>query len=71
MDFFYDVVDWIGGYPYEYASISEIDDMLTNLGFKCTKMIPAKLPTGCNEFIFKKAPKNGKNIDSPCLRFPI
>ncbi len=23
MNFFYNVVDWVGGYPYEYASIDK------------------------------------------------
>lgn len=54
MDFYYNVVDWVGGYPYEYATISEIDNLLNKLGFRCIKKIPAQVPTGCNEFVFKK-----------------
>ncbi len=54
MDFFYNIIDWVGGYPYEYASILEIDNLLTQLGFRCIKKIPAKVPTGCNEFVFRK-----------------
>lgn len=56
MDFFYDVIDWVGGYPYEYATKSEIIQYLENLGFKCTRFIPAQVPTGCNEYIFQKCP---------------
>jgi 2-polyprenyl-6-hydroxyphenyl methylase/3-demethylubiquinone-9 3-methyltransferase len=54
MDFFYDVVDWVGGYPYEYATIQEIKDFVQTHGFKIIKTIPAKVPTGCNEFAFIK-----------------
>lgn len=54
MDFFYDVVDWVGGYPYEYATIQEIKDYVQSHGFKIIKTIPAKVPTGCNEFVFIK-----------------
>jgi SAM-dependent methyltransferase len=54
MDFFYDVIDWVGGYPYEYGSIDEIIKMVEAHGFKCTKSISANVPTGCNEFVFKK-----------------
>jgi SAM-dependent methyltransferase len=54
MDFYHDVVDWIGGYPYEYASISEIKAFVEPLGFKTLRVIPAKVPTGCNEFVFEK-----------------
>jgi len=54
MDFYYDVIDWVGGYPYEYASIKEISDYVTKNGFELIKSIPAEVPTGCNEMIFKR-----------------
>lgn len=54
MDFFYDVIDWVGGYPYEYASIDEFKDLVEPLGFTCVKSIDANVPTGCNEMVFKK-----------------
>ena len=54
MDFYYDVVDWVGGYPYEYASREEIVSELEKQGFKLVKFIAARVPTGCNEFIFQR-----------------
>lgn len=54
MDFGYDVIDWIGGYPYEYASIDEINAFVTQLGFTVEKVAPAQVGTGCNEFVFRK-----------------
>jgi SAM-dependent methyltransferase len=54
MDFFYDVVDWVGGYPYEYASIEEFKTLVEPLGFECIKEVPANVPTGCNEFVFQR-----------------
>lgn len=54
MDFYYDVIDWVGGYPYEYASIQEISDYVETKGFKLVKSISAEVPTGCNEMIFKR-----------------
>ncbi len=54
MDFYYDVIDWVGGYPYEYATRSELESMTTGLGFRLVKCIPSEVPTGCNEFIFQK-----------------
>ena len=54
MDFFYDVIDWVGGYPYEYASVEEMKKMVEAHGFKCIKSIRANVPTGCNEFVFVK-----------------
>lgn len=54
MDFYYNVIDWVGGYPYEYASVNELIDIVSKHGFTCIKTIPAEVPTGCNEFVFKK-----------------
>jgi 2-polyprenyl-6-hydroxyphenyl methylase/3-demethylubiquinone-9 3-methyltransferase len=54
MDFFYDVVDWVGGYPYEYASRSEVLEIIEPLGFACVQFTPAQVPTGCNEFVFRR-----------------
>lgn len=54
MDFYYDVVDWVGGYPYEYASIEEMRERCAPLGFELVRAVPAKVPTGCNELVFRK-----------------
>jgi ubiquinone/menaquinone biosynthesis C-methylase UbiE len=54
MDFYYNVVDWVGGYPYEYATIDEVVESLKSQGLRIRKAIPAKVPTGCNEFVFEK-----------------
>jgi 2-polyprenyl-6-hydroxyphenyl methylase/3-demethylubiquinone-9 3-methyltransferase len=54
MDFYYDVVDWVGGYPYQYASVAEIVQMLQELGFASVKVVPTEVPTGCNEFVFQR-----------------
>lgn len=54
MNFYYDIIDWVGGYPYEYASINEISSYLKLKGFELIKAKKADVPTGCNEFIFKR-----------------
>jgi 2-polyprenyl-6-hydroxyphenyl methylase/3-demethylubiquinone-9 3-methyltransferase len=53
MDFFYDVVDWVGGYPYEYADIAQVEAICHKLGFSLIRARPAAVPTGCNEFVFQ------------------
>jgi 2-polyprenyl-6-hydroxyphenyl methylase/3-demethylubiquinone-9 3-methyltransferase len=55
MDFYYDIVDWVGGYPYEYASIDELRDFVESLGFQCLHYRAAEVPTGCNEFVFTRS----------------
>lgn len=54
MDFHHDVVDWVGGYPYEYATKEEIVTFVSKLGFKAVKVIPAQVFTGCNQFVFQR-----------------
>jgi 2-polyprenyl-6-hydroxyphenyl methylase/3-demethylubiquinone-9 3-methyltransferase len=53
MDFWYDVVDWVGGYPYEYASLQEVSSYMTEQGFTLRHSVHAQVPTGCNEFVFE------------------
>jgi 2-polyprenyl-6-hydroxyphenyl methylase/3-demethylubiquinone-9 3-methyltransferase len=55
MDFYYDVVDWVGGYPYEYASKAEVIAMLKPIGLRCVTFVPCRVPTGCNEFVFERS----------------
>lgn len=54
MDIYYDAVDWVGGYPYEYASREEIVAFMQKKGFTLTKFNPTRGFTGCNEFVFHK-----------------
>lgn len=54
MDFMHNVIDWVGGYPYEYASIAEMQTALKSIGFEVLTVLPAKVPTGCNEFVCRK-----------------
>lgn len=53
MDFYYNVVDWVGGYPYEYATVAEMISRLAALGFESVRAVTAEVPTGCNEFVFR------------------
>jgi 2-polyprenyl-6-hydroxyphenyl methylase/3-demethylubiquinone-9 3-methyltransferase len=53
MDFWYDVVDWVGGYPYEYATLQEVTAYMAEQGFTLRRSVPAQVPTGCNEFVFE------------------
>jgi len=54
MDFHHDVVDWLGGYPYEYAAAEDICRFAEGLGFETLKVLPAIHPLGNNEFLFTK-----------------
>lgn len=54
MNFFYDVVDWVGGYPYEYTSVEETKRMVEPLGFKLIRDKAPVTPIGCHEYVFEK-----------------
>lgn len=54
MDFYFNVVDWVGGYPYEYGSETEVRALVEPLGFSCINVVSAEVPTGCNEFVFRR-----------------
>jgi len=59
MDFFVDIKDWLGGYPYESVSHEELMQFLTPKGFdfvhsRNTKAGMGLFGTGCGEWVFKK-----------------
>jgi len=49
-----DVVDWVGGYPFEVAKPEEIFDFFRVHGFTLTKLKTCGGGLGCNEFGFVK-----------------
>jgi SAM-dependent methyltransferase len=52
-----DVIDWIGGYPYEFASVQEVTDFCEGeLGLCAIKVIPS-YSLGLNEFVFQAPTK--------------
>jgi 2-polyprenyl-6-hydroxyphenyl methylase/3-demethylubiquinone-9 3-methyltransferase len=62
MDFWYDVIDWIGGYPYEYALPREVEAFMRDQGFVLRHSIAAQVPTGCNEFVFQQGAVEGEKL---------
>lgn len=57
MAFYHDVVDWIGGHPYEFASVEELRAFVEPLGFRLLSTRPTAGWTGCNELVFEKRPE--------------
>jgi 2-polyprenyl-3-methyl-5-hydroxy-6-metoxy-1,4-benzoquinol methylase len=49
-----DIVDWVGGYPYEFATPEQIFDFYSERGFTLTKLKCGGVGLGCNEFVFVK-----------------
>ena len=49
-----DIVDWVGGHPYEVSTPDEIFDFYTARGFVLTKLNCGRVGLGCNQFVFRK-----------------
>lgn len=58
MDFYHDVHDWLGGYPYDSIAPEDLRELMSGLGFtevrNFTKPAPAFgiLGSGCDEYLF-------------------
>ena len=49
-----DVVDWVGGWPFEAAKPEEIFDFYHKKGFTLEKMYTCAGGHGCNQYVFTK-----------------
>jgi 2-polyprenyl-3-methyl-5-hydroxy-6-metoxy-1,4-benzoquinol methylase len=54
MSAWWDVVDWVGGYPFEVAKPEEIFDFYHKQGFELRRMTTQAGDLGCNEFVFER-----------------
>jgi 2-polyprenyl-6-hydroxyphenyl methylase/3-demethylubiquinone-9 3-methyltransferase len=55
MSWMHDVIDWVGGYPYECASVEAITDFYRRDGFDPIK-IRANSSYGCHQIVFGRLP---------------
>jgi hypothetical protein len=51
-----DVIDWVGGYPFEVARPEEIFDFFYKRGFSLIRLNTCGGGLGCNEFVFLNTP---------------
>ncbi len=54
MSAWHDLIDWAGGYPFEYAKPEQIFEFFKNQGFALEKLKTCRGGLGCNEFVFRK-----------------
>jgi 2-polyprenyl-6-hydroxyphenyl methylase/3-demethylubiquinone-9 3-methyltransferase len=50
-----DVVDWVGGYPFEVASPEAVVDFCQAAGFQLRQLKTCAGGHGCNEYVFGKS----------------
>ncbi len=65
MNRWHDWIDWIGGHPYERATIEEIIDFYSPDGFRLTKIEDRTGGIGCNEFVFERIAPAGTFVENP------
>ena len=49
-----DIVDWVGGYPYEVATPDEVFEFCKSRGFVLTRLNAGRVGLGCNQFVFER-----------------
>ena len=49
-----DILDWVGGYPYEVATPDEIFEFYKARAYRLIKLKAGNVGLGCNEFVFEK-----------------
>jgi 2-polyprenyl-3-methyl-5-hydroxy-6-metoxy-1,4-benzoquinol methylase len=54
MSRWHDLVDWVGGYPFEVATPEDVFDFCRRQGFQLLKLKTCGGGLGCNEFVFRK-----------------
>ena len=54
MSRWHDILDWVGGYPYEFATPDEIFEFYRDRGFTLANVKCGGVGLGCNEFVFER-----------------
>jgi len=57
MSHWHDIVDWVGGYPFEVATPETIFAFYAAKGFLLRRLITCKGGYGCNQFVLENAPQ--------------
>lgn len=54
MSYWHDLVDWVGGYPFEVAKPEQIFDLYRSEGFVMERLTTCSGGHACNEFVFRR-----------------
>jgi 2-polyprenyl-6-hydroxyphenyl methylase/3-demethylubiquinone-9 3-methyltransferase len=57
MSRWHDLIDWVGGYPFEVATPDAVFEFCQARGFTLERLI-TRQGLGCNEFVFRRAPSS-------------
>lgn len=63
----YDLVDWVGGWPFEVAKPEEVIQSLQSSGYELVKLRTCGGKMGCNEYLFRRE----TDVTSPSVPPPV
>ena len=52
MSAWHDIIDWVGGYPFEVAKPEQIFDFFRDRGMVLARLTTCGGSLGCNQFVF-------------------
>jgi len=59
-----DLVDWVGGYPFEFSKPDAVYNFCAERGLSLLRMKTVISPQGCNEFTFKRSDQERRPANS-------
>lgn len=66
MNLWHDMLDWLGGYPFEVAKPEEVFRFLHTRGFELRNMTTAGATGACNEFVLERVGDRGRGNQANC-----
>jgi 2-polyprenyl-6-hydroxyphenyl methylase/3-demethylubiquinone-9 3-methyltransferase len=64
MSWWHDVVDWVGGYPYEFATPGEVFEFVHRQAGLRLERMKTSCSIGCNEFLFARPDATERAADA-------
>ncbi len=64
MNLWHDMLDWLGGHPFEVSRPEEVFRFLAERGFVLREMTTAGATGACNEFVLQRAAQAASNAGS-------
>jgi 2-polyprenyl-3-methyl-5-hydroxy-6-metoxy-1,4-benzoquinol methylase len=58
MSLWYDMIDWLGGWPFEVARPKDVVAFYRSRGFELLELRTVGSRSGCNEFVFRRLPRS-------------
>lgn len=62
MSLYHDMIDWLGGYPFETSRPDDVLSFYEKRGLQCRRVQACGRRHGCNEFVFIKPISTGSTI---------